>query len=246
MHQRSLRVYFLLVVLLAFLAAISVFLPQGDFLPVGELPASKPILALANAGIAVVLYGGLGLVGMRLVPVLGFAELWDDNVTDLQRFLLPALLGFGIGVFFIVADAAFSRFHDLGVLPHPPFPTSLVASLSAGIGEELIFRLFFVSFWVWLISKVALRGRHLEPVFWVVTLVSAVAFALGHLPAGMMILGLETVSDIPAALLAEVLVLNGVLSVFAAYYLRRFGFLAAVGLHFWTDIVWHVAWGLVR
>jgi hypothetical protein len=183
---------------------------------------------------------------MRLIPVLGFAELWDDQVTDGQRFLHPALLGTGLGVFFIVADAIFSRFHDLGALPHPPFPTSLVASLSAGIGEELIFRLFFVAFWVWLIHKVVLGGRGLEPVFWVVTLLSALAFALGHLPAGMMMLGLETVSEIPAAILAEVLVLNGVLSVFAAYYLRRFGFLAAVGLHFWTDIVWHVAWGLVR
>jgi hypothetical protein len=25
--------------------------------------------------------------------------------------------------------------------------------------------------------------------------------------------------------------------------LKRAGFLGAVGVHFWTDVVWHVVWG---
>jgi hypothetical protein len=26
---------------------------------------------------------------------------------------------------------------------------------------------------------------------------------------------------------------------------KKYGFLAPVGLHFWTDIVWHVLWGII-
>ena len=29
----------------------------------------------------------------------------------------------------------------------------------------------------------------------------------------------------------------------AAYIFRAYRFLTAVGIHFWTDIVWHVGWG---
>jgi len=67
---------------------------------------------------------------------------------------------------------------------------------------------------------------------------------MGHLPSVMIILGLEEIGEIPFALMSEIILLNGILSLFAAYYFRKFGFLAAVGIHFWTDVVWHVVWGL--
>ncbi len=61
----------------------------------------------------------------------------------------------------------------------------------------------------------------------------------------MLLFGLKTVSKIPLALMSEIIILNGVLSLFAAYYFRKYGFLAAVGIHFWTDMVWHVVWGAI-
>jgi hypothetical protein len=45
-------------------------------------------------------------------------------------------------------------------------------------------------------------------------------------------------------LLIEMILLNGVLSLLAAHYFKKYGFLAPVGVHFWTDILWHVIWGL--
>jgi hypothetical protein len=45
-------------------------------------------------------------------------------------------------------------------------------------------------------------------------------------------------------LLVEMILLNGILSLIAAYYFKKSGFLAPVGIHFWADIVWHVIWGL--
>ncbi|MFH1031669.1 MAG: CPBP family glutamic-type intramembrane protease [Chloroflexota bacterium] len=203
------------------------------------------MLALANAGIMLFLYGGLGFIGLKLSQKLGFPEIWDTKVSNKQRFLIPALIGAVLGIFLIIADTIFTRFHTLGPIPHPLFPSSIIASISAGIGEELIFRLFFISFWVWLISYVILKKRWQNQIFWVVAVISALAFALGHLPAVLILSNLKTVSQIPPALMAEIILLNGVVSLFAAYYFRVFGFLAPVGIHFWTDIVWHVIWGLI-
>lgn len=78
------RVYWGLVALLALLAATNLFLPQGAFmptLPAQALPALKPVMALAVAGLMLVLYGGLGWLGLLLARRLGFADLWEPGIT---------------------------------------------------------------------------------------------------------------------------------------------------------------------
>lgn len=243
----SIKIYIGLIITQAILAVISILSPQSSslmVLPEQELPASKPVLALANAAIVLFVYGGLGFLGLKLSQKLGFADIWDSKVDNKQRFLVPALVGIAIGVFFILADAIFSQFHNLGSLPHPAFPISLVVSATAGIGEEIIFRLFFIAFWVWLISHVILK-RWQNQIFWLVSVFSALAFAFGHIPSVMIIYGFNYFYEIPLALLSEIILLNGLLSLFAAYYFRKFGFLAAVGIHFLADVIWHVIWGAI-
>lgn len=247
-RRRSNLTYGILVVILAVLSAANLYLPQGDFvptMPTDALPAPKAVIALAVVGLIVVLYGGLGWLGLLLARRLGWPDLWTPAVSNRQRFLIPAVAGAVIGLFLIGGDAIFSRIGAWGALPHPPFPTSLVASASAGIGEEIIFRLFFVALWTWLISALLLRGRGQTTVFWIVAVVAALAFGAGHFPAVMVLFGYQTVTAIPPLLLGEILLLNGVLGIVAAVYLRTYGFLAAVGVHFWTDIIWHVFWGIM-
>ncbi len=240
----SIRIYIGLIIALAVLSATAVFFPitQG-LIPPSALQASKLWPVLINTGAILILYGGLGFLGLKLAQKIGFADIWDAGVSNRERFLVPAIIGAANGAFFILADTFFNRLHSFGPLPHPEFPVSLIASLTAGIGEEIIFRLFFVSFWVWLISYIILKKRGQNQVFWIVAVVSALAFALGHLPSLMVLNGLKLISEIPPALMAEIILLNGTLSIFAAYYFRRSGFLAAVGIHFWADLVWHVIWG---
>ncbi|MGE5250542.1 MAG: type II CAAX prenyl endopeptidase Rce1 family protein [Bacteroidota bacterium] len=247
-HRVSNRIFILLIVTLSVAAAAGVFLPQNTSsvpMPTAELPASRPVLALANAGIVLVVYGALGWIGLLLSRRLGLPEIWDAAVTNRQRFLIPLLAGFGAGALIILGDAAFSPINGIGHFPHPPFPTSIVASLAAGIGEEVLFRLFFISFWTWLVSRVLLRGRWQMQVFWFFGVLSAIAFGLSHLPSVMFLMGWTSLSQVPAMLIIELILLNGVMSIFAAYYFRKYGFLAPVGIHFWADILWHVIWGLV-
>jgi hypothetical protein len=144
----------------------------------------------------------------------------------------------------IVADFIFAPINGIGQLPHPPFVTAIVASIAAGIGEEIVFRLFFISFWTWLISHLLLRGRGAAFVYWIVSLFSAMAFSAAHLPAFMFFQGWTDLSQVPPMLLLEVFLLNGLMSILGAYVFRKYGFLAPVGVHLWADLVWHVLWGL--
>ena len=43
-----------------------------------------------------------------------------------------------------------------------------------------------------------------------------------------------------------IFLLNGTLSLVAAYFFRRSGYLAAATVHTAADFVWHVLWGLLR
>jgi hypothetical protein len=241
----SLKIYLVLIIILALLSAFNVFLPQGDFLAVQEIEVSKTVLAFGIAAIMLVLYGGLGFLGLKLSKKIDFAELWDSNISNKERFLIPALIGGFLGIIFIILDLILSQFHTLGAIPHPPFPTSIIASATAAIGEEIIYRLFFISFWVWLISNIILKRKSRNKIFWIITIFSATLFTSAHLPSIIALYDLKTVSEIPAALIFELITLNGLLSISAAYYLKKSGLLAAVGIHFWADIVWHVFWGLI-
>jgi membrane protease YdiL (CAAX protease family) len=242
----STAVFVALVVLNAILAGVATFMPQGlpQALPDGELDLLP--IALLNAGAVLFIYGGLGYAGLRLTRKLGYPDLLDARVSTRQRFVSPVIVGLWLGLLFIVADNIFGRFHQYGPLPHPPFPTSVLASISAGIGEEIIFRLFFIPFLVWLISRVVLKGAQEQVVYWNSAIFSAMFFAAGHLPSVMFLLGTTSMSDIPAAMMAEIFILNGTLSLVAAYFLRRSGYLAAATVHTSADIVWHVIWGLLR
>jgi hypothetical protein len=51
------------------------------------------------------------------------------------------------------------------------------------------------------------------------------------------------VSDLSIVLIGEIIGLNSIISLVAAYYFRKYGFLAPVGVHLWADVVWHVVYG---
>jgi hypothetical protein len=59
----------------------------------------------------------------------------------------------------------------------------------------------------------------------------------------MFLYGFTTFSQIPIIFIVEILVLNGIVGVVAGREFIKYGFIAAVGIHFWTDIVWHVIFG---
>ncbi len=244
--KRSTNLFIALVLFVAALAAVSTYLPQGYPSAIPESPVPPEQIAIVAAGTVLIFYGGLGYLGVRLARKLGYPDLLDARVTQRQRFVVPGIAGLWLGLIFIVADNVFGRLHSYGPLPHPPFPTSIVASLSAGIGEELIFRLFFIPAVVWFISRVVLKGAQENTVYWTAAMFSAMFFAGGHIPSVLILLQVTNFDEIPSALISEIFLLNGALSLVAAYFFRRSGYLAAATVHTAADFVWHVLWGLFR
>lgn len=241
MKKKSVVIYFAMVILLSVSAFIFVQFPTDDLLAGFEAPASKPVLGLINALVMLVIYGGLGLLGLFLSDKNGFPELWNDDVK--KRLPHLSLLGCAVGFVIILADVISNRFLGQPKLSHPSFPSSIFASVNAGIGEEIIFRLFFISFWFWLCSKIVKSDKGRNILFGVIAALSALAFAAGHFPAVMLLYGYSAITDIPAALMAVIIGLNGLIGIVAAYCFRKYGFLAAVLIHFWCDIPWHVIYG---
>lgn len=245
--SRETRTYWLLVTILAVLGAAAIYLPGAGpaGMPAGQLPASRPVMALVSFLALGIVYGGLGWIGLKATRAVGFPGILDDDVSTRRRLLVPALAGGLLGASFIALDLALAPHNGLGALPHPPFPASVVASVTAAVGEELIFRLLLVGGGFWLLTRLVDRDPAREGAFWAVALFAAVAFTAAHLPSFLYIVGDgdPASATLHPVLLVELLVMNGALSLAAAELLRRSGPLAAIGIHFWTDIVWHGIWG---
>lgn len=243
---RSWRLYGVLMLIFALaVAGFLYFFPQevsvyGD----GEIE-SYSLLGSLTMGLSFGAFiGGIGLLGAFFMRKLDFVDLLDKRVGNDKRVVLPIKMGVVIGVGFILMDLVFSRFHSLGPLPHPGFPASVFASVTAAISEEVMFRLFLVGFFT-LILRTVFKRVPMRIAFFMVACLSAFLFAVGHMPAVFILYGIKEFNEIPALVLLEIFILNGVLSFYAVYYLRYYGFLAPVLLHFTVDVVWHVLYGLI-
>lgn len=236
-------------------AVIFIFVPGGSldmsaaFTSAADMTIPAWQMALGNAALILVLYTGLGLIGLQLARWLGWPGIYRVNAGARDLFYRPGLYGMAVGLILVVVDLLTQRFTSFEGFAHPAFPASILASLTAGIGEEVMFRLFVMSLWAtiltWL-SRRLLSGRRLEnAIFWFANLIGALAFAAGHLGTAMVLAGVSTPAALPTALLVELVTLNGLLGMVAGMAFRRDGLLAASGVHFWADILWHVLYGLV-
>ena len=80
---------------------------------------------------------------------------------------------------------------------------------------------------------------------WAGNIIAALAFSVGHKPGIMVILGVTKPAEIPVFVMAEIFLLDGTLSLVAGERYMRDGLVAAMGVHFWVDIVWHVIYPLI-
>ncbi len=248
-YRRQLFVFALLLATNALLAFLTYALGLTDqFLAGQEMPpeiANTPawLVGLANAGIILIFYGLLGLLGLWFARRLGWPGAFRPDAGWRSWFGWPMALGLVVGVLMVAGDRIFSALGEWDGLAHPTFPMSLIASATAGIGEEIIFRVFVMGLWAFLLHLIFRRNVGL--VTWIANVIAALAFAAGHLPAAMYLLGAASPLELPAALLAEIVLLNSLVALVAGERYARDGLVAAAGVHFWADVVWHVIWPLL-
>ena len=232
--------------LLAFLAYLLTPLEQlaapGQTVP--AVTSSMPRLQLAaiGAGSVLVVYGLLGLVGSWFARRLELPIMFRPGAGWRAWLLWPMAIGMLLGVILVILDQPFARANATSGFPHPTFPLSLIASGAAGIGEEILFRGFVMGLWAFLFSLALRRSSGKRLAWWFGNLMAALAVSASHIPAAMLLLKVPSPAAIPASAMAELFLLNGSLGLVAGERYMRNGLVAAMGVHFWADIVWHVIW----
>jgi len=178
----------------------------------------------------------LGWAGVILGPRTGFTDMWTVDVPNVRRFVYPALVGAGIGIISILFDLA----QPLGNESLIKFPASLVAYPLAAILEEIIFRLFLTTVLVWIISNMLFRGRWQESIFLGVSVFLGVFYTI-------MQLGLyrEVAGVLDLLLVVRFFTVIAVDFILAAFFYRRYGFLAAISMRMGDYFVWHILWGAI-
>lgn len=235
--------------LLALLAYTAVPLEQlGGGQPVPPSLSTVPAwqLGLANAAIIFVTYGLLGLAGLWLAFRSGLPGIFKESAGWRAWFLVPLAVGLGLGVLVIAVDRVSAALGHWQGFTHPAFPLSIIASGTAGIGEEILFRLFVLSLWGFLLNLMLRRWHATGVALWIANVIAALAFSASHLPTAMILLGVSTPAEIPPVILGELLLVNGVIGLVAGAFFMRRGLVAASGIHFGADFVWHVLFPVWR
>lgn len=249
MNRRQLTVFIALLLVNAFCAfAIYAFfteeLTATIGVPMPDLGVSNAVVGLANAGIVIVLYGAVGLLGYWFARKLDLPGIFSEDGNRRRWFLVPGLLGLACGLLLIIGDILFAPINGFGRFVHPEFPISILASLSAGIGEEILFRGFVFGIWGLILTWLLKRYTSRTAALWIANVIAALAFGAGHLGTLFLLTGATSITELNPVLLLEVFLLNGILGLVAGERYMKDGLLAAAGVHFWTDVVFHVFWGL--
>jgi membrane protease YdiL (CAAX protease family) len=250
MNRKQLTVFLILLVVYAFcaFAAYAFFTDQlvaTAGVPMPRMPVSNAVLGLANAGIVLVVYGIVGLIGFWFARKLGLPGIFSEDGNWRRWFLIPLLLSLVCGVMVVIGDVLFAPINGFGRLVHPQFPMSIFASLSAGIGEEMIFRGFVFGLWGLILNWLLKRFNGRTVAMWIANVVAALAFGAGHLGTILFLTHASSLADLSPVLLVEVFLLNGIIGLIAGQRYMKDGLIAAAGVHFWNDVLFHVIWGLM-
>ncbi len=212
--------------------------------PITDMGVSNVVIGLANAGIVLVFYGIFGVAGYWFAVKLDLPGIYREDSNWRSWLLIPFVLGAICGFALIIGDLVFAPINGFGHFPHPPFPVSILASISAGIGEEILFRGFVFGLWALILRWILHRFNGDKVSIMLANIIAALAFGAGHLGSVIFLTGAATIADLHPVLLVEIFVLNGIVGLVAGNQYVKTGLVAAIGVHFWTDVFWHVLWGL--
>lgn len=216
------------------------------------LPLFPPIAIPAVAAIfswGFILTAGLiGLAGLWLADRTGFMPALDPRVSNRQRYLIPLLIGGGIGAVASLLDLVThgTQFiaENMGVDSfNTDYPLSLFVYTSGTVVVEAVFRLFLLPVLFWLISYVVLKKRWQEQTFWVLILIFSFLEPLGQLSGQMTPAVMENFGQFFVMMFLPMLLTNYPMGVVQAYVFRKSGFLASFTVRIGFYVIWHILYG---
>jgi hypothetical protein len=219
-------------------------------LPLFPPIAIGPVAAIFNWQV-ILIFSLLGLAGVWLADRTGFRPALDPRVSNRQRYVVPLLVGAGIGALASLIDMATHGTEFIAAIMGVPsfntdFPLSLFVYTSGTVIVEALYRLFPLPVLLWLISYVALKKRWQEGTFWALALLLSFFEPLGQLSGQMAQMTpqmMENFGQIFVTMFLPMLLTNYPMGVAQAYAFRRYGFLASFTLRMGFYIIWHIVYG---
>ena len=237
-----------LYLLLAATAAALLQIPFNAALAPGNAPPGDAMAdASANAAGAVVLSYVMIRLGFRAARRVGFGTLMlagrDDGAfrpaVARRALLLATGIGVAEGAAVLVGMGIVSPYLPQGNVTEPAPWLGLLASVSAGVTEEILFRFGLMTSLAWLLTVLTRRTAAGPVIALVANVLAALAFAAMHLPQAKAFYGLSTL------MVLVVMIGNGVPGISFGWLFRRFGLISAMVAHFSADVVLHVIWPMI-
>lgn len=238
------KLFFIL--LLASVSTGLMALPYALGLLSQPLPISTPLLLVATIIQTLILFSIAIFFGLLMVKRVGFGLPILEGLLSGQKSLayLKSILwlSIGLGVLASILIILLSLpFGDLSVeflkaeIAVPTWKTFLV-SFYGGIAEEILLRLFLMTFLVWVTYKFKKTsdGKPTVGGIWLAIIISSIIFGLGHLPITS---GLTAITPL---VITRAIVLNGIGGVIFGWLYWKKGLEAAMISHFSADICLHV------
>jgi len=194
---------------------------------------SALLLALASWGGSRV----AGQVGLQAPMVQALVD-GRSLLEALRPQLRPGLTGGLIGALILISAQAFVPGQLDQSTSLQPFPL-LVKLTYGGVTEEILLRWGVMSFFAWIMWRFLQKksGVPAEALIIVAILLSALLFALGHLPAASLIAG----EPLTAASILYVIIFNSLFGLVAGYLFWRYGLesamLAHIGAHLFSHFL---------
>jgi membrane protease YdiL (CAAX protease family) len=200
-------------------------------------------VGIETAGSFAMIALGLG-VGWSMGLVWPPLDGWDattDRSKRMQRALVLAIAwGIILGGLFMAQAQLLDRAAENKIdVKLPPWWSCLIASVGAGIREEVWLRLGLMTFFAWVITKLERRIAPRAWAVWTGNVLASLAFGAMHLPQAFALLG-----GTPA-IVAFVMIGNGVPGVVFGWLFWRKGLIAAMVCHTTFDVVTKVIIPLV-
>lgn len=219
--NNSKQVYLILVIIVVIFQTIITFFTLD------------PLQIISN-WLLTVIYLMLGFIALKhFEKNAGFPDMLSKDIKFNQLFLIPFILGliFGISAIFFDLINPFK-------VPQLPFPISVPYWIFVGITDEIFWRLFLLTFLIWVISYKLLKNKKQEKVFWAVAVLESVIYIIIQL-----ILFESFVGPITFLVLIQIMIISGGYIIVACYCYRKGGFLAVIVIRLTQYTVYHIIYG---
>ena len=205
----------------------------------GDIPAD--ILLGVVSAMQALLYGVvLGGAGIYLAKKIG---LWKDEKTITKTPLIAALaIAFVGGLVLILPDILWFGKKSQAIMDtyavKPTIPYLIATVTYAAVIEEVLLRLFAMSLIAFILHKIFGKKEELPSVtiLIVANILSAILFAVGHLPTNFTLFGSSFL------IIFRCLLLNGVFGLAFGWLYRKYGLRYAMiahgGCHIISKLIW--------